>query len=491
MLIQIKKNILIPAISLAALSLITGSLLLLYTFYSKNHYFFTYVPAQYQETSERLDNPYRGWYHMYGYALSDSRPVFSETIQKQIRDSNGCQLALLEINLNQYTSGNISAFALSQLEMILSAWEQSHQHLILRFLYDWDGNAQQTEPPSDSIILRHMDQTAEVVNRHTKSVYIVQGIFVGNYGEMHGSSHLNIASVRMLAKHLASILDPSIYLAVRTPQHWRAITESFEPLTEKNAWDGSLSARLGLFNDGILGSATDLGTYSESKDTDPLLPSAKAASDFSVRASRSEELAFQQKLCSYVPNGGEAVIDNPYNDFSSAVSAFSTMHVSYLNRLHDAAVLKKWELASYQGSDCYQGLNGLDYIERHLGYRYVIKDSALTYTKRGNGPAVLSLTIANSGFSACYRPLTAELILHHTQSGEYRILPFHTDTRLWASGSSATIELSLDGSSYAPGDYTAYFRLTDPSSGRQIQLANTMTPDDTFGYPIAVLQIQK
>ena len=113
MLIQIKKNILIPAISLAALSLITGSLLLLYTFYSKNHYFFTYVPAQYQETSERLDNPYRGWYHMYGYALSDSRPVFSETIQKQIRDSNGCQLALLEINLNQYTSGNISAFALS------------------------------------------------------------------------------------------------------------------------------------------------------------------------------------------------------------------------------------------------------------------------------------------------------------------------------------------------------------------------------------------
>ncbi len=484
-----QKNILIPSVSLAVLSLAASALLILYTFYGKNHYLFTYMPAVYTETAEQLDNPYRGWYRMYGYMLSDRKPVFSETIQKQINDSADTQLTLLEINLNQYRFGDISAFALSQLEMILSAWEQSDQHLILRFLYDWDGNAKESEPQSEHIIMRHMEQTAEVVNRHTASVYIVQGIFVGSYGEMHGSIHLSSESVRTLAGHLADVLDPSIYLAVRTPQYWRAITKSFDPLSEKTAWDGSLAARLGLFNDGMLGSVTDLGTYSESEK--PLLQAAENASDYAVRGNRTEELDFQHILCDYVPNGGETVVVNPLNDFSSAISSLASMHVSYLSKSHDANVLKKWEHAVYEGSDCYNGLNGLDYMERHLGYRYTITDSALTYTRNGSGPAVIHLTIANTGFSGCYRPFRAELLLRHTQSGQSETIPIDTDTRLWQSGSQVTLEIPLDGSSYEPGAYDVSFRLTDPSSGKQIRLANALPADGTFGYTIAALQIQK
>ena len=52
--------------------------------------------------------------------------------------------------------------------------------MFFRFLYDWDGKAMETEPQSLEQILRHMDQTAEVVNRYTDCVFLMQGIFVGN-----------------------------------------------------------------------------------------------------------------------------------------------------------------------------------------------------------------------------------------------------------------------------------------------------------------------
>lgn len=480
--IQIKKNILIPTVLLSGLSLITSGLIILAACYNANHYVFTYAPAAYEETADALDNPYCGWYQMYGYTLSDHIPISAETIDRHKKDSAGCQLALLEINLQNYVSGELSDTALSQLEQILSSWEQSRHQLIVRFLYDWNGHAALTEPQSVQTILNHMNQTAAVVNRHTSSVYLMQGIFVGNYGEMHGSVHLTDASVRMLAQRLSNVTDPSVYLSVRTPQHWRTIAQSFEPLSAP-------ASGFGLFNDGMLGSATDLGTYGSSRHD--ILPAAKAASDFTAKGARAEELAFQNALCDWVPNGGEVVMDNPYNDFDAAVRTLRDMHVSYLSKEHDKAVLQKWELASYDGDDCFQGMNGLDYIGRHLGYRFTITDSSLTYDRSQKGPAVLELTVANRGFSSCYRALTAELIFLHTQTGESQTFPLDTDTRHWLADSETTVSVPINGRDYAPGNYTVWLRLTDPVSHRQIQLANTLQADHTFGYPIATLQIMK
>ena len=98
----------------------------------------------------------------------------------------------------------------------------------------------------------------------------------------------------------------------------------------------SLASRLGLYNDGMLGSANDTGTYGD-----------KAAADLDTNYSdawtREDELAFQNDLCLYVPNGGEVIIDNVYNDFDNAVKDLSQMHVSYLNSEYDSTVLNKWK----------------------------------------------------------------------------------------------------------------------------------------------------
>ena len=68
-----------------------------------------------------------------------------------------------------------------------------------------------------------------------------------------------------------------------------------------DAGNGSLQARLSLFNDGMLGSVYDLGTY----DDTPLQPDSK----LDEQGTRSEELLFQYKIWKYVAKGGADTVD--------------------------------------------------------------------------------------------------------------------------------------------------------------------------------------
>ena len=61
-------------------------------------------------------------------------------------ESANDRLALLQINLKQFADRDLTENALAELKHILTRWEESSCSLNLRFLYDWDGNAQSTEP---------------------------------------------------------------------------------------------------------------------------------------------------------------------------------------------------------------------------------------------------------------------------------------------------------------------------------------------------------
>ncbi len=143
------------------------------------------------------------------------------------------------------------------------------------------------------------------------------------------------------------------------PSQWRGITRIKEPDRENLAKD-PLAIRLGLYNDGMLGNETDYGTYG-SKETGG-----------EGRLRREDELTFQNELCRYVPNGGEVINDNSYNDFQNAIRDLGIMHVTYLNEGHDEAVLEKWKNTKVTGGGCFHGMDGYTYIERHLGYRLLI-----------------------------------------------------------------------------------------------------------------------
>jgi hypothetical protein len=439
--------------------------------------FVHYSPYSYTESAEEIQNPYVGWYQIYNYMLSDDTSPDLSGIPKQ---ESRPGLALLEFNLKAYADRPVSDYGLSLLDQILQSWQSSGRQLIVRFFYDWEGNAMDAEPGELSLILTHMSQTAETINRYSDCVYILQGIFIGSWGEMHGSHYANYGDMVTLMNHLDSVITPEIFLAVRTPQQWRLLADSEEPVEISSAFNGSLPSRLSLFNDGMLGSDTDLNTYAISSNT----------GDYSRyhKSSRQDEIDFQNRLCAFVPNGGEVVLPNPRNDFSAAVSDLSAAHVSYLNSAYDEAVFSKWRTVIYTEDSPYSGLNGFDYISRHLGYRYVLRSSECASVFPWKKNAEVNVILQNVGFSGSYRPFDVSLTLKKMDTGETFSLPADTDTRFWESGEQILLTFPIAVRGFATGTYEVFLQIIDPVSEQPIFFANEGTHSE-YGFPLGNLEL--
>ena len=427
--------------------------------------FVDYTPYSYSESGDAIKNPYVGLYSIRGYLLAEDA-TFSLPEANAAIDSNSSsfELSLIEINLKNYGNCDLSDNALSQIDSILSAWTKTGSQLILRFLYDWDGQNLESEPNELSQILIHMEQVGPIVNKYASSVYIMQGIFVGNWGEMNNTTHMGNGEMETLIQKLDDVIDPSIFLSVRTPAQWRTIVGEYHdtkvPHCPQPNLLSSLASRLSLYNDGMLGSANDTGTYGD-----------KAAADLNTNYSdawtREDELAFQNDLCRYVPNGGEVIIDS--------------------------TVLNKWKATIVNGTDdVWNGMSGYDYIERHLGYRYVLDSSSLKFHPLFDDTGMLTVTIRNVGFSNCYRPLEANVYVVSDLTRDcVAKVPIDTDPRLWNSGESSSFTVPIDVRSlHNNNTYTLYLNCSDTTLNRTILFANTQTPTE-YGYELGSIEISK
>lgn len=466
------KKLLFKFFSAICLCMITGIFLLFLTLR-----FVTYTPEIYVESTSELQNPYIGWYQIYNYNLSGDEFYNLSEIRSQEHHAG---LVLLEFNLQSYAASPISENGLLLLDHLLSSWKSTGRQLIIRFSYNWNGNALESEPQDLSLILTHMSQTSEIINQYADCIYILQGIFIGPWGEMHSSRYANNEDMVTLTSHLASVINPNIFLAVRTPQQWRLLTDSAEPVYQSDAFSGSLASRLSLFNDGMLGSNTDLNTYAATPA--PGFPSCYE------KGSRQEEITFQNRLCFYVPNGGEVVVPNSYNDFSSAVKDLKGTHISYLNQDYDEAVFSKWRTEFCTEDSSYHGLNGYDYISRHLGYRYVLRSSECSSIFPWHKTAELSITLQNVGFSNCYRPFDVSLTLEETSTNRTFSLPVKTDTRFWNPEDTIRLTCPVNIQEYATGTYDIFLKISDPGSDCQILFANEGTYNEK-GHLLGCLDI--
>ena len=254
-----KKN---WSIILHSLSFVICTALAVYALYyiiSVRHLNVEYTPAFTEESAQSLDNPYRGFYRMSGYILSDDqKPSKAASWCKKSCKDNPYPLMLLEINLKNYSNTSISTNALKQLNKILNECTRAKKQVVLRFLYDWDGQALSSEPSDLSQIKKHISQLSSTVNSYADCIYILQGALIGNNGEMNNSNYNDINQIRQIMEELDQNIVPDIYLAVRTPAQLRGVLRTRNPLSSTNAWHGTLESRLGLFNDGMLGSVYDL-----------------------------------------------------------------------------------------------------------------------------------------------------------------------------------------------------------------------------------------
>lgn len=488
-----KKTIIIAAAILAAALLLTAGGILVY--YLKNQFANVTFSARPQaETPEYLNTPECGWYQLYAYRLKPDTMLAESELYLQENDSDGIpyRLALLEFNLSDYKSCELDYFAQENIKKVLERFKKTKAKVILRFLYDWDGNGRENEPDVIPIIKRHMEQTGKIINSYRKMVYTTQGIFVGSWGEMHDSRFLSVEDMTDLLLYYASVTDDSVYLSVRTPNQYRDILTELEQHKSRYEEYGinrkKLIARLGLFNDGMLGSVSDTGTY-HAADTAPSIQAGKEI--------RAKEIAFQNNVCLNVPNGGEAVKDNPYNDWENAIADMRQMRISYLNQIYDEAVIKKWRESTYSGNDTlYDGISAYEYIAKHLGYRFVLRDTKIDYRPDKNATARGTVTVENVGFASMYHTKKLSVEMINRETGK-RISVFSTKDKNdrqhpchWAPGETSRLSFEFDPLELEEGEYTLLLYMTDLDSREFIHFANDSFDRKLNGYLLGTVKIE-
>ncbi|MCQ2517533.1 MAG: DUF4874 domain-containing protein [Lachnospiraceae bacterium] len=412
-----------------------------------------------KETTEELMNPDRGWYKMFTFEVGDE-PDFKGLVPLLIGKET---LVLLFFNIGKCKERLISDDELSGMRKIVNFFRSQKKDVILRVAYDNDGNAFDCEPSTFSTCLEHISQIGGLVKDCGSDCFIFQGALIGNWGEMHSSRYSSTDRMKKLVAALEKTAGTNTYLAVRKPVMWRELRAMGDVLkTEK----------LGVFNDGMFGSVTDLGTYSQ--DECP-------TSEWTVPWSRKVELEFQDKLSAVVPSGGEAVFGDGYVNtvpLDYFLTDLSMMHTTYLNRQYDTKLLDIWRDKFIKSSGLWNGKSFFEYIGAHLGYRFVIE--SVDIKKSGKGGlrsdndlyssigSFVEFTVRNDGFAPMYRQADLYITLGgemHTVYGALNTIPAGETKVISSSFRAKEGELSI----YARRNYDdtpVFFANESDSDGR-------------------------
>lgn len=334
-----------------------------------------------KESTDYDGNPSKGWYGLYPFVISEE-PDFDNLVWS-LADGDVIALVRIDIGRRQPGVGTDSPFTdaeLDRADRILTWFEKHSREVILRITYDTEGKGMEHEPSIIKNVAGHMRQLGPVIAAHADNIIVHQGIFVGSWGEMHDSKFLSENAVCELYETLVSACGNKVRIAVRTPMQHRFIMKYLTRyMGTGNADTDTGILRPALYNDAILSSEDDMCTYA---------------------GGRTVWADYQDEVCTYAVCGGEAIHDNPLNDYDNAVKELANMHITYLNRQYDMAVLDKW-----------RSNNGYDYIGTHLGYRFVVTDTAVgrdaeeetgSKTQTGIGSIYINVRIANRGFACVY-----------------------------------------------------------------------------------------
>ena len=368
--------------------------------------------ADFAELTDELPGPARGWYQIYLFRV-EQEPDMEEL--KWCLGKESCARVVFDIGA--YRDRDLDEAALTCIRQLLAFFDRHGKDVILRVAYDTQGKCMEREPSLFSRVLGHIRQLGPVIEEYGQRVLLLEGILVGNWGEMHGSRFLTKKYMAQLNEALEQSC-PSIRRAVRRPVQWRMLHQ---------APPGPGTA-VGLFNDGIFGSETDLGTFAEANST---------SMDWEEPWPPERELAFERQLSDFAPQSGETVWGETYGGHTlrSTVKRLREMGLTCLNGVYDDNILRRWREWTWDGPDLWRGMNGYDYIGRHLGYRFCVRGAAV---RQGTEYCDLTLTVENIGFSGFYQEAEAWLIQTDGYGQESRVLT-NWDAREWKSGRTVSL----------------------------------------------------
>ena len=296
-----------------------------------------------------------------------------------------------------------------------------------------------------------------ILNGYTEVITAIEVGMIGPWGEMHTST---MATSDNISRLIDAYLTHTDYMSilVRTPQMiYNYLGITLDDIDKFTISEQSLAYRLGLFNDGYLGSDTDLGTYDD----------------------RERETQWLSNQTAHLPYGGEVTSpSSSLHDIDKCLPEMFLMNLSYLNyEWNDQVVQDKWASSYYTinaGNDkLFYGQTAYQYIASHLGYRFVLTDSVFTY-KNSLNKLNISLTIQNKGFGNLNRTKDATIILVDDLGNKesYSIGKYNGENKI-----NAEMDLKLQ-----KGKYKVYLSLakidTDGNFTYSIAFANNNIYDE-------------
>ena len=112
------------------------------------------------ESAMELQNPGRGFYQIYRFMIMDKAVDYSRHVQELYLGDESTRLSLVEINLQAYRKGEITGTGIGNMKSLFRALGQIGKQLIVRFVYDWDGENQKYEPETIDIILNQIGRAS-------------------------------------------------------------------------------------------------------------------------------------------------------------------------------------------------------------------------------------------------------------------------------------------------------------------------------------------
>jgi len=397
----------------------------------------------FSRSDEVFPNPERGW-----QGSSDSRGYAA------IRAS-GYTLVRQYVRLDDYRTSALPQSLLNNLASELAALRQNGLKIVLRFSYNFG------ESPDAPLnyVLQHIQQLTPVVREYADVIAVLQGGFIGQWGEWHSSTNdlLTLNNRRAITNALLAMLPESRMVEIRYP--YRASDMYPSPVNASNAFNGSDVSRVGQVNDCFLAGESDGGTYTSQADRDYVA----AVTEFTVMGGETCAL------------GGL----NSRNDGSTAISELERYHWDYLGRDFWTPVIDKWISQGYY-----------DEISRRLGYRYVMTTAQAQASAAAGQTYSLNINMRNEGFGKLYNPRPLNIVLKPRNGGPPITLRAYNDARtiLPLAGVTSTIPITVQLPTNLPsGDYDLHLALPDAASNLAndnryaIRLANTNTWDPSNG----------
>ncbi|MDE6020564.1 MAG: DUF4832 domain-containing protein, partial [Ruminococcus sp.] len=453
--------------------------------------------------------------------------------------------SLLLIGIGGYSSGmnqsktdfDLDEAFFTSLENTLKSARLNGTTVGIRLRYD-DNGTTNPEPADFDKVLYHIKQLGEsgLLYKYEDVITFVETGLVGSWGEQWGGKYTSLEHKAQVLDEFMKITPLSIPLVIRTPNTFRQWLKDYcniETAPENMSYSiqdkelAAQAARVGLYNDGYMGSDSDLGTYSNRAGETAWI---STTSSYGGEFSGNDE--WRLKYPTWLPEN--ALPEMYYTNLlriNSNIWKTRSVNTTYKTReeaekrlsdigtLYNSAGLgnynydgnieqtndgfkASWKWIGYDdfifdknldeklGVSCdnsaFYGVNVWQFMRAHLGYRFVLRKCELSGSADPGEEFQMNFTVENTGFSNAPKDKETEIIL---KQGDITYT-YTTDinAKNWNSGLSKTETLNLIlPKTMSGGEWEIYLRISnineDPAydtffctrfANEQLQFDNTL-----------------